>query len=132
MALTTRHAAACGAVGEMALGLIGGSIAGGLYGLRHARHALRLASQYHSRLFELERTVREKDAEIVARRAVGPPLILDEWGPVGTIPSLADHLARHKGLPTLTPTALDHARAYNPLPTVADARGDAPDLRPDR
>jgi len=132
MALTTRHAAACGAAGGLALGLIGGSIACGLYGLRHARRTLRLASQYHSRIFELERTVREKDAEIAARRAVLPPLILDEWGPVGTIPSMADRMARHKGLPALTPTALTPARAYNPPPTVADAHGDAPDPRRDR
>lgn len=124
MALTTRHAAALAAEG-LPFGLISGYLASGLYVLCHARRALRLASQYHSCLFEVERMVREKDAARAAPRAARPPIILDGYGALGAIPSLADRMARPTSVPALTPTALDPTCAYNPLP----ACGEAPDAR---
>ena len=127
MALTTRQAAADGAAGELALGLIGGYLAGGLSMLHVTRRA------YRRRTAELERMVSEKDAAIAALRTARPPVILDEWGPLGTIPGLAEHLTRPTGVSMLDLTALavDPARAYTPLPVAADTRGNAPDARLD-
>lgn len=64
------------------------------------------------------------------RRGIG--VIIDEHGALGAIPGLVDRRARPTGYPALTPTPLDRARAYNPLPAVGDAHGDAPGARLDR
>ncbi len=138
---TTRRAAAAGAAGGLALGLIGGYIAGGLYVLRDLRRMIRRAGQDQRRAWDvedhsgaLERTVRDKDAEIARLRTARPPLILDEYGSLGTIPGLADRLPRPLGVSTLDLTALvgNPARAYNPLPVIADTHGDAPAARLNR
>ncbi len=150
MALTTRQAAVRGAAVGLVLGISGGYVAGGLWVLRHARRALRLAAQHHRRIVELdhsvcekditidelERTVREKDAAIAPLRTARPPIIIDEWAPLGTILGLADRLTWPTDIPAINLTALaldpDRARAYNPLPTADDERGDAPVTRLDR
>lgn len=138
MALTTRQAATI-AAGGRALGLIGDYVAGGAYVLRELRRTIMLAGQYQNRTWdvqtqtvELERTVRDKDAEIARLHAARPPIILDDWGTLDTIPGLADRLMQPPGVPAINLTALapdlDPARAYNPFPTV----GNAPDVRLDR